>query len=79
MVDVDLYDDGSFPTFGWLQGINARAVLAAVRGEGPVPASGIATRRQLRAMDCDPAARSRCLCRPEFAWLSATYVTAGAE
>ncbi|MFF2101771.1 RRQRL motif-containing zinc-binding protein [Streptomyces sp. NPDC058202] len=54
LVDVDPYDDGSFPTFGWLQGINARAVLAAVRGEGPVPKTGLATRRHLRALGLRP-------------------------
>ncbi|MBC9730976.1 hypothetical protein H8R17_41805 [Streptomyces sp. TRM68367] len=54
LVDVDLYDDGSFPEYGFLQAPNAAAVLAAVRGEGPVPETGFATRRQLRALGLSP-------------------------
>ncbi|MGC2997147.1 RRQRL motif-containing zinc-binding protein [Streptomyces sp. G35A] len=53
-VDVDLYDDGSFPDFGRNQAPGAVAVLAAVRGKGPVPETGLATRRQLRAMGLSP-------------------------
>lgn len=54
LVDVDLYDDGSFPEYGFLQAPNAAAVLAAVRGEGPIPETGFATRRQLRALGLSP-------------------------
>ncbi|CCK32928.1 hypothetical protein BN159_p50 (plasmid) [Streptomyces davaonensis JCM 4913] len=53
-VDVDVYDDGSFPVYGFLQAPNAAAVLAAVRGEGPIPETGLATRRQLRALGLSP-------------------------
>ncbi|MER5995847.1 RRQRL motif-containing zinc-binding protein [Streptomyces viridosporus] len=54
LVDVDLYDDGSFPDFGRNQAPGAVAVFAAVRGKGPVPQTGLATRRQLRAMHLSP-------------------------
>ncbi|MFF0087825.1 RRQRL motif-containing zinc-binding protein [Streptomyces canus] len=54
LVDVDLYDNGDFPEYGFLQAPNAAAVLAAVRGEGPVPETGFATRRQLRALGLSP-------------------------
>ena len=52
--DVDLYDDGELPTFGYLQVPGAAAVRKAARGEGPVPETGFATRRQLRAMNLRP-------------------------
>ena len=35
--DVNLYDDGELPTFGYLQVPGAAAVRKAARGEGPVP------------------------------------------
>ncbi|MFF0465699.1 RRQRL motif-containing zinc-binding protein [Streptomyces mexicanus] len=54
VVDADLYDDGSFPDFGINQAPGATAVLAAVHGKGPVPTTGLATRRQLRAMGLSP-------------------------
>jgi hypothetical protein len=54
LVDVDLYDDGSFPDFGRNQAPGAVAVFAAVRGKGPVLQTGLATRRQLRAMGLSP-------------------------
>ncbi|MFI6881141.1 RRQRL motif-containing zinc-binding protein [Streptomyces sp. NPDC050400] len=54
LVDVDVHDDGTAFTFGWLQAPNADAVLAAVRGDGPIPETGLATRRQLRAMGLRP-------------------------
>ncbi|MFZ3562829.1 RRQRL motif-containing zinc-binding protein [Streptomyces sp. BH097] len=54
LVDVDLYDDGTPFTYGWHQTPNAAAVLAAVRGTGPIPATGLATRRQLRALGLRP-------------------------
>ncbi|MCP8706278.1 ferrous iron transport protein A [Streptomyces sp. AC04842] len=54
LVDVDLYDDGSFPDFGFKQAPGAVAVLAALRGAGPTPMTGLATRRQLRAMGLSP-------------------------
>lgn len=54
LVDVDLYDDGSFPDFGFKQAPGAVAVLAALRGSGPRPQTGLATRRQLRAMGLRP-------------------------
>ncbi|MER7577474.1 RRQRL motif-containing zinc-binding protein [Streptomyces sp. NPDC126514] len=53
-VDVDLYDDGSVPEFGFRQAPGAAAVFAAVRGTGPIPTAGLATRRQLRAMGLSP-------------------------
>ncbi|MFC9131857.1 RRQRL motif-containing zinc-binding protein [Streptomyces sp. NPDC057099] len=54
LVDVDLYDDGTFPEFGYNQAVGAVAVRAAVGGRGPVPPEGLATRRQLRAMGLSP-------------------------
>ncbi|MET9497440.1 hypothetical protein [Streptomyces sp. NPDC006552] len=54
LVDVDVHDDGTPYTFGWLQAPNAAAVLAAVRGDGPIPATGLATRHQLRALGLRP-------------------------
>jgi hypothetical protein len=51
LVDVDVYDHGRrFLDFGFQQAPGAVPVLAAVRGAGPIPATGLATRRQLRAM-----------------------------
>ncbi|MEG8280975.1 RRQRL motif-containing zinc-binding protein [Streptomyces sp. AHA2] len=54
LVDVDLYDDGSFPDFGFKQAPGAVAVLAALQGAGPIPMTGLATRRQLRSMGLSP-------------------------
>ncbi|MES5824868.1 RRQRL motif-containing zinc-binding protein [Streptomyces sp. RG80] len=53
-VDVDLYDDGSFPEYGFRQAPGAAAVFAALRGTGPVPERGLVTRRQLRALGLSP-------------------------
>jgi hypothetical protein len=53
VVDVDLYDDG-FPEYRFGQAPGAAAVLAAVRGTGPIPTTGLATRRQLRALGLSP-------------------------
>ncbi|GHA59199.1 RRQRL motif-containing zinc-binding protein [Streptomyces purpurascens] len=74
LVDVDLYDDGKFPEFGRNQAPGAVAVRAAVRGKGPVPAEGLATRRQLRAMGLspggqDPVARLTWRGGQRWAWL----------
>ncbi|MEU3341845.1 RRQRL motif-containing zinc-binding protein [Streptomyces sp. NPDC006668] len=74
LVDVDLYDDGSFPEFGTNQAPGAVAVRAAVRGKGPIPAGGLATRRQLRALGLSPGGHepvARLLCRGpnRWAWL----------
>ncbi|MFF4866807.1 RRQRL motif-containing zinc-binding protein [Streptomyces sp. NPDC001231] len=54
LIDIDPYDDGSFPEFGFNQVPGTPAVLAALRGTGPVPTTGLATRRQLRAMGLSP-------------------------
>jgi hypothetical protein len=54
LVDVDPYDDGSPLEFGWNQAPGAAAVRAALRGEAPVPETGYATRRQLRALGLSP-------------------------
>ncbi|MEU9663514.1 RRQRL motif-containing zinc-binding protein [Streptomyces chartreusis] len=54
LVDVDLYDDGTPLQFGWNQAPGAAAVRAALRGEGPVPENGYATRRQLRSLGLRP-------------------------
>ncbi|MEU1567980.1 hypothetical protein ABZ504_48040 [Streptomyces mirabilis] len=56
LVDADLYN-GGFPEFGNNQAPGAVAVRAAVRGKGPAPAEGLATRRQLRALGLRPGAR----------------------
>lgn len=53
--DVDVYeDDGPLPIYGYLKVPGAAAVRKAVRGEGAVPETGLATRRQLRAMGLRP-------------------------
>ncbi len=53
--DIDLYGDGDvFPTYGYLKVPGAAEIRKAARGEGPVPATGLATRRQLRAMGLCP-------------------------
>jgi hypothetical protein len=55
LVDVDVYDNGGgFLDFGFQQAPGAVPVLAAVRGAGPIPATGLATRRQLRALGLSP-------------------------
>ena len=54
LVDVDLYDDGSFPEDRFGQAPGAAEVFAAIRGTGPVPATGLVTRRQLRALGLSP-------------------------
>lgn len=74
LVDVDPHDDGTFPEFGNLQAPGAVAVHAAVRGKGTVPAQGLATRRQLRALGLspgghDPVARLICRGGTRWAWL----------
>ncbi|MFJ6661612.1 RRQRL motif-containing zinc-binding protein [Streptomyces sp. NPDC091377] len=74
LVDIDPYDDGSFPQFGNNQAPGAVAVRAAARGNGPVPAEGLATRRQSRALGLspggqDPAARLICRGGQRWAWL----------
>ncbi|MFC4506135.1 MULTISPECIES: RRQRL motif-containing zinc-binding protein [Streptomyces] len=74
LVDVDLYDDGSFPEYGNNQAPGAVAVRTAVRGKGPVPPGGLATRRQLRTLGLspgghDPVARLICRGGNRWAWL----------
>ncbi|MEV8435109.1 RRQRL motif-containing zinc-binding protein [Streptomyces chartreusis] len=54
LVDVDLYDDGSSLEFGWNCAPGAAAIRAALRGEGPIPETGLVTRRQLRALGLSP-------------------------
>jgi hypothetical protein len=54
LADVDVYDDGGFLDFGFQQAPGAVPVLAAVWEAGPIPATGLATRRQLRAMGLSP-------------------------
>ncbi|MEU8810687.1 RRQRL motif-containing zinc-binding protein [Streptomyces violaceoruber] len=65
LVDIDVYDDGKPVEFGWLQGPNAAAILAAVRGQGPVPKTGLATRRQLRALGLRPGGQNA---MPGLSW-----------
>jgi hypothetical protein len=71
MVDVDLYDDGSFPEFGNNQAPGAVAIRAAARGKGAVPSQGLATRRQLRALGLSPGGHdpvARLICRGGYRW-----------
>ncbi|MEV5786724.1 RRQRL motif-containing zinc-binding protein [Streptomyces sp. NPDC052287] len=73
-VDVDPYDDGEFPEFGNNQAPGAVAVRAAARGKRAVPKTGLATRRQLRALDLSPGGQepvARLICRGgnRWAWL----------
>lgn len=74
LADSDPYDDGTFPEFGNNQAPGAAAVRTAVRGKGAVPADGLATRRQLRALNLspgghEPVARLRCRGGQRWAWL----------
>ncbi|MFE9770025.1 RRQRL motif-containing zinc-binding protein [Streptomyces sp. NPDC005808] len=74
LVDVDLYDDDGFPEFGNNQAPGAVAVRAAAREKKPAPETGLATRRQLRAMGLspgghDPVARLICRGGNRWAWL----------
>ncbi len=74
LVDVDPYDDCSFPAYGYLQVPDAAAIRKAARGEGPIPETGLATRRQLRAMCLspggqEPAARMVWRGGRRWAWL----------
>ncbi|WUT01731.1 hypothetical protein OHA46_33785 (plasmid) [Streptomyces sp. NBC_00708] len=71
---TDIYDDGTFPEFGNNQAPGAAAIRAAARGTGPAPAEGLATRRQLRALNLspgghEPVARLRCRGGRRWAWL----------
>ncbi|MFE2584555.1 RRQRL motif-containing zinc-binding protein [Streptomyces sp. NPDC059378] len=72
-LDVDPYDDdGAFPEFGPDQAPGAVAVRAAVRGKGPVPSAGLATRRQLRALGLSPGGQepvARLICRGGRRWV----------
>ena len=74
LVDVDFYDDDGFPEYHSLQAPGAVAVRAAIRGKGPVPREGLATRRQLRALGLSPGGHgpvARLICRggTRWAWL----------